>query len=179
METSRLIIRRWSDDDAENLYLLFSDVDVASACGVQPHSSINYSRHIISDYFSQEPFTFAIELKMLKTPVGMICLKPKEHSNLVTGDDELEFSFWLGKKYWGQKIIIEAGNYLIKYAFKYLKKQKITAKIYAGNDRAWKVLKNLGFKYQYTRKNIEVPALEEKRDEHIFLLNAINFAHKI
>lgn len=179
METSRLILRRWNGNDAESLYKLFGDNDVASACGQKLHTSINYSRHIISDYFSQEPFTYVIELKMLEIPVGMISLKTKEYSNLITQDDELELSFWLGKKYWGQKIIIEASQALLKYAFQHLKKQKISARIYAGNDRAWKVLKKLGFKYQYTRKDVEVPALEENRDEHVFLLNVHNFTYKI
>lgn len=179
METARLFLRHWDKDDAENLYILFNDNEVSSACGLKPHNSVNYSRHIISDYFSQEPFTYLIELKMLQIPIGMISLKTKEHSNLVNQDDELELSFWLGKKYWGQKIIIEAGTFLLKYAFKQLKKRQIWAKIYAGNDRAWKTLKNLGFKYQYTRKSVELPMLEERRDEHIFLLNAQNFIYKI
>ncbi len=41
MKTDRLILRRWKDSDAENLYKYASDPDVGPIAGWPPHQSID------------------------------------------------------------------------------------------------------------------------------------------
>ena len=40
METERLILRRWEESDAENLYHYAKDPDVGSIAGWPPHQSV-------------------------------------------------------------------------------------------------------------------------------------------
>ena len=43
METERLILRRWEDSDAEDLFKYASDPDVGPIAGWPPHQSIEES----------------------------------------------------------------------------------------------------------------------------------------
>ena len=51
LETERLILRRWKDSDAEDLYQYAKDPDVGPIAGWPPHQSIDESRYIIEKVF--------------------------------------------------------------------------------------------------------------------------------
>ena len=51
METKRLILRKWKDDDAEELYKYASNPDVGPIAGWPPHKSIEESRDVIKNVF--------------------------------------------------------------------------------------------------------------------------------
>ena len=44
LETNRLILRLWREDDAEDLYTYASDPDVGPPAGWPPHTSVEDSR---------------------------------------------------------------------------------------------------------------------------------------
>ena len=50
-ETERLILRRWNEDDAEDLYKYASDPDVGPIAGWPAHQSIDESRDVIKNVF--------------------------------------------------------------------------------------------------------------------------------
>lgn len=56
LETKRLILRPWREDDAEDLYKYASDPDVGLPAGWQPHTSVENSRDIIKNVLSAERF---------------------------------------------------------------------------------------------------------------------------
>ena len=47
LETKRLILRRWEDSDAENLYKYAKDPDIGPIAGWPAHQSIEESRNAI------------------------------------------------------------------------------------------------------------------------------------
>ena len=49
METERLILRRWKDSDAEDLYKYASDPDVGQIAGCPAHQSVDESRDVIKN----------------------------------------------------------------------------------------------------------------------------------
>ena len=53
LETERLILRRWEDGDAENLYEYAKDPDVGPIAGWPPHQSIDESRGVIRNVFTE------------------------------------------------------------------------------------------------------------------------------
>ena len=59
METERILLRRWTVDDAEVLYRLASDPDVGPRAGWEPHASVEDSREVIVKVFDN-PTTWAI-----------------------------------------------------------------------------------------------------------------------
>ena len=54
IETKRLIFRRWTKEDAAALYALASDPEVGPHAGWPVHTSIEESRAVIKEYFSND-----------------------------------------------------------------------------------------------------------------------------
>ena len=52
LETERLMLRSWREEDAETLYRLASDPEVGPSAGWMPHTSVEHSREIIRTYRS-------------------------------------------------------------------------------------------------------------------------------
>ena len=143
LETERLILRPWSEADAEECYRYAKDPDVGPAAGWAVHTSVEYSRDIIRRVLSA-PETYAIVLKETGLPVGSIGL---HHNDLAAKEDEAELGYWLGKPYWGRGIVPEAARELLRYAFEDLKLERIWCGYYDGNEKSRRVQEKLGFSY--------------------------------
>ena len=62
LTTERLILRPWTETDAEDLYRYAKDDRVGPTAGWPPHSSVDNSAEIIRTVFSA-PETYAVCLK--------------------------------------------------------------------------------------------------------------------
>ena len=144
--TNRLILRPWREDDAYALFAVAKSPNVGPMCGWNPHKDIEESRQIIKDVL-MVPECYAICLKEIDVPIGCITLKLKQDSQILDGPDEGEIGFWLGEDFWGQGIIPEAANELIKHAFKDLNLKKIKCAYFEGNEKSKRVQEKIGFKY--------------------------------
>ena len=123
LETKRLILRRWNEDDAEDLYRYASDPDVGPIAGWPAHRSIEESRDVIKNVFDGRE-AYAICLKKDRKAIGAIELKLNGHTDMTDRDDECELGYWLGKPFWGQGIVPEAAREMLRHAFEDLGKQK-------------------------------------------------------
>ena len=101
METKRLILRKWTEEDAENLYKYAKDPDVGPAAGWPPHKSIEESRAVIRDVFNGAE-CYAICEKENNQAIGAVELKLKGHTDMTDREDECELGYWLGKPFWGK-----------------------------------------------------------------------------
>ena len=100
LETKRLILRRWEESDAENLYEYAKDPDVGPIAGWPPHQSVAESLDVIRDVFNGAE-AYAICFKSDGKAIGAIELKLDGHTDLTERDDECELGYWLGKPFWG------------------------------------------------------------------------------
>ena len=166
LETKRLILRPWSEDDASDLYTYASDPDVGPPAGWPPHQSIKDSREIIRNVLSA-PETYAICLKEDGKAIGSIGL---HRNDLAEDDDEYELGYWIGKPFWGQGLVPEASHELIRYAFEDLGMSRIWCGYYDGNEKSKRVQQKLGFVYQRKTEGIEVSLLGEIRTGHSSLM---------
>ena len=166
LETERLILRPWCDDDAEELYTYASDPDVGPPAGWPPHTSVEHSRGIIRAVLSA-PDTFAVCLKENGKPIGSIGF---HRNDLAEDDDEYELGYWIGKQFWGQGLIPEASREMLRYAFEYLGMNRIWCGYYDGNEKSRRVQEKLGFVYQRKTEGIEVSLLGEIRTGHANLM---------
>ena len=89
LETERLILRPWCEDDAEKLYTSASDPEVGPPAGWPPHTSVENSREIIRTVLSA-PETYAVCLKENGKPIGSIGF---HRSDLAEDDDEYELVY--------------------------------------------------------------------------------------
>ena len=168
IETQRLILRPWREDDAQALYQYASDPEIGPPAGWPPHTSVDSSREIIRTVFS-EPETYAVCLKD-GSPIGSIGLKRNGSTDMTDRDDECELGYWIGKPFWGQGLIPEASRALLHRAFEELGMRAVWCGYYEGNEKSRRVQEKLGFVYQHKTEGLEVPLLNEIRTGHCSLM---------
>lgn len=166
METHRLFLRPWREEDAEKLYEYAKDPDVGPPAGWPPHTSVENSRQIIRDVLSAKE-TYAVCLKDGR-PIGSVGLHLK--TDMTDREDECELGYWIGKPFWGQGLIPEAARELLRHAFEDLGMRGVWCGYYEGNEKSRRVQQKLGFVYRYTSYNLDVKLMGEKRTGHTSLL---------
>lgn len=166
LETERLLLRPWREEDAEELYTYACDEQIGPPAGWPPHKSVEYSREIIRTVLSA-PETYAVCLKENGKPIGSIGF---HRNDLAIREDELELGYWLGKPHWGQGLIPEAGRELLRYAFEELGMRRVWCAHYDGNHKSRRVMEKLGFAFHHSSPDVEVPLLNERRMGHVLLM---------
>lgn len=151
LETERLILRKFKDNDIEALYLLLRDEVVNIFLPWFPLKSIDEARTFLEKIIwqiiqSRKPM-LAICLKENNYPIGYI---------KVDMDDSHDFGYGLRKEFWHQGIVTEAGKALIAQ----VKRDGllyITATHDINNPRSGGVMKQVGMKYQYSYEELWQP----------------------
>ncbi len=168
-ETNRLLLRPWQESDAAALYRYAGDPAVGPAAGWPVHTSEENSLAIIRSVLSA-PETYAVVLKETGEAVGSIGLSLQGASELVTSAEEAELGYWIGVPYWGQGLIPEAAEALLRHGFEDLGLAKIWCGYFAGNEKSRRVQEKCGFTYVCTRENVPCPLLGEIRTEIVSAL---------
>ena len=168
-ETERLILRPWEDEDAESLYEYAKDPEVGPIAGWPPHTSVEYSGRIIRDVLSADE-TYAVCLREDNRAIGSIGLISPMQSHTEIGADELEVGYWIGVPFWGRGIVPEAAGEILRHAFGDLKLNRVWCGYYDGNEKSKRVQEKLGFKYQWTTEDVDVPLMHETRTGHVSLM---------
>lgn len=172
LETERLILRPWHDDDAPSLYRYASDPRIGPVAGWPPHSSEAISLEVIRTVFAA-PETYAVVLRQSGEPVGSIGLifaEDRVHSDLIQGADA-EIGYWIGVPYWGQGLIPEAMERLLRRAFDELGLSAVWCGHYDGNTQSRRVMEKCGFRYHHTEEG-KLSPLGDVRTEHFLRLTA-------
>ena len=142
IETNRLLLRRFEENDMEAIYLLFSDKEVNSFLPWYPVKDMNDTKYFYEKQLKSKKHCFAICLKVDEYPIGYV------HAE---DDDSHDFGYALRKEYWHQGIVSEASNAVIAL----LKEEGIpyiTATHDKNNPRSGAVMKRIGMKYCYSYK---------------------------
>ena len=166
LETERLILRRWEDSDAEEMYKYASDPDVGPIAGWPPHQSVDESLDVIRNVLNGKE-AYALCLKEDGKAIGAIELKLNGHNDLSDRDDECELGYWIGKPFWGQGLMPEAVIEMLRHAFEDCGMQKVWVGYYEGNTKSKRVQEKCRFRYQWRSENVDVPLMHEKRTGHV------------
>ena len=157
LETDRLILRKFTEDDLEALYYMHSDEEVNRFLPWFPLRNMEdakafYEERFVSRYREERAYGYAVCLKENDYPVGYVNLSM---------DDSYDFGYGLRREFWHRGIITEAGQAVIEQLLRdgipY-----ITATHDVNNPRSGSVMKRLGMKYRYSYqeqwqpKNIQV-----------------------
>ena len=169
METERLILRPWSEADAEECFKYAKDPRVGPPAGWPAHKSVEETREIIRTVLAV-PETYAVVLKETGLPVGSVGLH--FHSDLARGEDECELGYWIGAPCWGRGLIPEASRELLRHAFEDLGMKRVWCGYYDGNVKSKRVQEKLGFRYQGSCDAVDVPQMGETRKGHSNLMTA-------
>ena len=167
LQTKRLILRSWQENDADSLYKYARNPNIGPIAGWQPHTSIENSREIIKSVLSAGE-TYAIVLKQTGEVIGSIGLMmPRSEINSAQmTESEGEIGFWIGEPFWGQGLIPEVVCELLRHAFKDLQLTAVWCGYYDGNEKSKRVQEKCGFAYHHTEYNKFVPLMNDFRTEH-------------
>ena len=127
IETARLILRPWEESDAEELYRYAKNPAIGPIAGWPPHASVEESLQVIRQVFSA-PETYAVVLKETGKPVGSIGFLFGENTTIPLPENTCELGYWIGVPYWGQGLIPEAADALLRHAFKDLRVNEVLRK---------------------------------------------------
>ena len=94
LKTERLILRKWTKEDADSLYEYAKDPDVGPIAGWPPHKNVAESLDIIRNVFNGTE-CYAICEKGSNKAIGAIELKMNGHTDMTDRDDECELGYCL------------------------------------------------------------------------------------
>ena len=177
METERLILRPWCEDDAESLFAFAKDPAVGPIAGWPTHTSVENSREIIRNVLSVNE-TYAVCLKTDNKAIGSIGLMIGTQSNLDLPETEGEIGYWIGVPFWGMGLIPEATKELIRHAFVDLNLETLWCGYFEGNAKSKRVQEKCGFVYHHINKDIYWKLMDDIRTEHITRLTRKEWEQK-
>lgn len=165
IETERLILRPWLENDAEALYRYASNPEVGPIAGWPPHTSVENSLEIIRTVFSA-PEVYAMVLKASQEPIGScgIMFDDGQHSTQMQ-PGEAEIGYWVGVPHWGRGYAPEAVRALMKRSFYELGIKALWIVYYDGNCKSNRVADKCGFTYHHTETD-KLSPLGDVRTEH-------------
>lgn len=177
METKRLILRPWTENDAESLYKYAQNPSVGLIAGWLPHTSVENSREVIRKILSA-PETYAVVLKETNEPIGSVGImfdNTIHSADMQEGDAEI--GYWIGVPYWGLGLIPEAVICLLKRCFDELGIKRVWCGYFDGNTRSRRVMDKCGFRFHHTEEG-KISPLGDVRTEHFTLLTKEDWLYK-
>lgn len=145
LETERLILRKFTKQDMDALFLILKDEEVNKFLPWYPVKDMGetekfYKERYASKYAQPQAYAYAICLKEGNCPVGYIKVDMEDHH---------DFGYGLRREFWHKGLVTEAGKAVIAQ----VKKDGlpyITATHDRNNPRSGGVMRNVGMKYQYS-----------------------------
>ena len=156
IETERIILRKFTLDDAEQAFKMSSDPAVMKYIIGERFESADQVREMIKknvfgDYEKYGFGRLAITLKPSNKFIGFTGLKYNEDFK------EVDIGYRLIKEYWGKGIATEASLSALNYGFEKLGLKRIVALAFEENIASIKVMEKLGMCFE---KNMEVDGQE-------------------
>ena len=147
IETKRLVLRAWSENDLHDFYAYASVDGVGEMAGWNHHQSLEESRRILG-FFIYGKKTFALELKENGKVIGSLGLEPRhEDAGLPDEIHGREIGYVLSKEYWGKGLMPEAVEAVIAYCFTVLGFDYLTCGHFDRNNRSRRVVEKCGFQF--------------------------------
>ena len=165
LETERLLLRKWTEEDADSLFEYAKDPEVGPIAGWPPHRSREESLDVIRNVLNGRE-CYAICEKGNDAAIGAIELKLCGLTDMTERSDACELGYWLGQPFWGRGYMPEASRELLRHGFEDLGMTTIWCAYYDGNLKSKRVQEKLGFVYHHTCNEVPVPLLHKVRVEH-------------
>ncbi len=146
IETPRLILRPWREEDAEDLFAYASVPGVGEMAGWQHHETMEKSR-LIADMFIREKKVFALELKETGRVIGSLGIEELDSEAAAWETKGRELGYVLSKEYWGRGLMPEAVNAVISYCFDVLHYDFLTCGHFVQNSQSRRVIEKCGFSF--------------------------------
>lgn len=156
LETDRLLLRRFTLEDADAMYNNWaSDSEVTKFLMWPCHKSVETSYTVLTDWTSQyskdDYYQWAITLKENgDEPIGSIAVVHKDDAT-----EMVHIGYCIGKRWWRQGITSEALAALIKFFFEEVGVNRIESRHDPRNPNSGKVMMKCGLKYEGTHREAD------------------------
>lgn len=170
LETERLLLRRFTPEDAADNYRIYTDPENMRFMGRQP-DSIEFERaHIrkhIANYYDRHEFgLWAVVLKEDGRLIGRCGLLYQQ----LEGTQEVEVTYLIDRHYWGRGLATEAARATVKLGFERYRFPRIVALINPENVGSVRAAEKLGMKYE---RDV---SFKEFGEVAMYVLKAADFA---
>jgi len=150
VETARLLLRRWQEDDLERLVALYSDQRVARFLRVDgrpwpPERSVGAFEHFRRQWQEHDVGPWAAIDKHSDRWLGQIGLNELPRW---PGPDKIEVGWDLHPSVWGQGLATEGARAALGYGFEVVGLERIISTARADNAASRRVMEKCGLAFQ-------------------------------
>ena len=150
LETERMILRRFTPEDAETAYRNYtSDPSVTEYLTWPVHDSPGTTRKLLTQWSAQYKdrsfYQWAIELRSTREVIGSISVVDWQ-----TDADAPELGWCIGSRWWGRGLMPEAAHAVLRYLFENVGAARVTARCDAENHKSARVMEKMGMTYEGT-----------------------------
>lgn len=151
IETKRLILRRFTVEDAEAMYRNWAgDPEVTKFLMWAPHGSVEDTRLILETwviaYEKEDKYEWCIALKDSNEPVGSIGVVSCNEKTRA-----MEVGYCIGREYWHRGLMSEALAAVMQYLLTEVGAERIESRHDPRNPHSGAVMRKCGMKYEGTR----------------------------
>ena len=147
IKTERLVLRKLTQDDAQDVFEYASDPEVPKYSTWSVHQSIEDTKEflnaVIEEYVNHEIAPWGIVHKADKKVIGTCGFV-----NWILDDDRAEIGYALSRKYWGQGYMPEAVREAIDFGFRKMQLNRIEARCKVENTASARVMEKVGMKFE-------------------------------
>ncbi len=146
LKTERLTLRPWRETDLEDFYEYARVDGVGQMAGWTPHKDVDESREILSR-FIQNKKTFALEYQ--GRVIGSLGIEKYNEAYFpdLAPLQGREIGYVLSKDYWGQGLMPEAVQAVVKYLFETVGLDFVLVGHFEWNRQSRRVIEKCGFRY--------------------------------
>jgi len=160
LETGRLILRPWQENDLTDFYEYASVPGVGEMAGWKHHESMEESQRILKGFIENKN-VFAIIYRENQKAIGSLGLHYSwANDESVFKDLKLkEIGYVLSREYWGKGLMPEAVKAVIDFCFYKCRMEALTIGHFSCNSQSRRVIEKCGFQFvkesQYYAKQLQ------------------------
>lgn len=149
IETERLILRRFTLDDAQQMYDNWAcDPVVTRYLTWPPHENVEGTRYVLNLWLTEyannpDSYNWAITLRDSGEVIGSIGLLHFDEKN-----QKAEAGYCMGRQWWGSGIMTEALHGVLDYAFRTIGLHRVQARHDTHNPASGRVMQKAGMSFE-------------------------------
>ncbi len=166
IETERLILRRYDNNDATDMFDNWVTApEVSKFWGWKPHENIEETKSLllgwIEEYSNLETYHWVIVLKNISQAIGYIYINAFDDNN------NCEVHYALSQKYWNQGIMSEACKRILSFAFSVVGVENVRTRHHIDNPASGRVMQKCGMRFIKTAYK-QVPDCDQISGDYCF-----------
>ncbi|MGE7766272.1 GNAT family N-acetyltransferase [Peribacillus sp. NPDC096540] len=161
LETERLVMRKITMKDADDMYAYASNSEVSRFVTWEPHRSLSdtkdFIQFVLQNYEDNKLAPWGIEHKDNGEFIGTIDFVSWQLNHQIA-----EIGYVLASQYWGKGIITEAAKKVIEFGFENMNLVRIQARCFVDNLGSERVMQKVGMSFEgILRKGMYVKGKHE------------------